>query len=159
SKFQLFEEFTNTPISITSRLCTAGAELIEANRTIRTGIAEHNQLIVHDTNFHRFTFVVSPVINSIDQCFFNGVKGKVLNASRFRAPMMLNDDLADVVASNVVQCFACHAGQRSFEYLLGKLVTARSRRRKPDDVNLHNREKALRLGTEHHETDIKREGR
>jgi hypothetical protein len=134
----------------------AGAQLLQPHRTIRPRIADNDQHVRFDANLDGLAGVVAPVIDRIDDGFLDGVVGEILDPGRFGPAMMLDDRFGNQVALDVIQRIASHAGDRPLEYLFREFVAARPFLGKPDDVDLHGREKAPWLRIEHHQADIER---
>ena len=71
-KFQFLEKLANAAIPITARDGFARAELLKTDRTVRTGIADHDQFIPRNADFDRLTHFVAAVIDCVHDGFFDG---------------------------------------------------------------------------------------
>ena len=155
-EFQFLQDLANAPVSVAAGLGTPGTQLLQPHRAIRTGVAQHHQFIVRDTNLHGLPNVVATVVHGVDYCLFDGVVRKILHAGGFGAPGVLDNGFADEISLDVVQCIAGHARQRPLKNLLGKLVAPRPFLREPHHIYLHDRKKTVRLRVEHHQSDVER---
>ncbi len=109
---------------------------------------------MHDADFHRFPDIVAAVINGIHHRFFNGNVRNILDAGGLGAPRMFDEGFAEEVALDVIQRITGHLRQRPLEDLFGELGAARSFLGEPYHINLHGREKPVRLGVEHHQSNV-----
>ena len=158
-KFQFLEKFPDAPVAVTPWPGMAGAELLQPHRTIRPRVAEDKQLIAFDSDFDRFARVVAPVIDRIDDSFFDGHVGKIFDPGRFSPPAMLYDSFGNQAALDVIERVSGHAGYRPLEYFFREFVAARPFLGKPDDVDLHHGEETPGFGIEHHQSDVERKRR
>ena len=97
------------------------------------------------------------MINSIDQCLFDGCVGEVPNTVCFGAVGVFDNRLLEIIALNVIECVTGYSGQWSLEFLFFKDVTARAIW-ELNNINLGGREECLRMLVEHHQANVFREG-
>ena len=55
----------------------ASAKLVESDGTVRTGKTEPDQVLWADAEFHGFAFLITAVVNSINQGLFDRSIGKI----------------------------------------------------------------------------------
>ena len=93
------------------------------------------------------------MINRVDQSFLDRSVGKIPDPRGLGAVGVLDDCLAQEVALDVAQGLARHPRQRAFEDLFLEAIPARAFG-KPDHVDLHGGEEALRCIVEKQQAHV-----
>ncbi len=150
---QFLEELADAPVAIASAQEAKRLQIRVADRTVGAGETANGQAVGKNADFDWLADVIGPVVDGVAQAFLDGFHRVAEAAGGFGPIGMFDDFLHDYRGSDVAQCLAQDAVERSLENGFGKGIGAGAVG-EVHHIDLGLGEETLRVLVEEHQSHV-----